>query len=335
MNLIENFKISNSGWKTAFTSTDGDDVDMKVEDVLLYTFLPFGQLFMRIFKYNGSLDKIYLLLGLIGSGWFVHRLFDTYEPNYWGWLIISYFVASALNAIPAVLGYYKKLNKVDDEQSSVFDFAILIPIFCRFLFGFAMIYINFYVGDFIGPIMIHLTLFLFIMLAVFIRLVRRRQCNSTNNQNTGKRFVKVLFDSIFIYTIIFIISGMVLKMQKFEGYMSFFATPVPYYGTMGDFMLMIGWAGGALLGYMFNNMLDTTFNTKFEPPYNDDDVCKGEISSFKITVTSILLIVSVIYYVSNSRYSGFTNQVNYMDSSQQGGPAAYAPAAYDPGASYV
>ena len=295
MNFIENFKINQDVWRTAFTSGSGDDVNMEIDDIFLYTLLPFGQLFMRIFKYNGSLDKIYLLLLLIPSFWFIVNLLNINHPSYYKQLLISYLITCVSNAIPAIIGYYKKINKVDDDQGQVLDISIFIPIILRFLLGFGMIYINY------NPVIMHIILFSIVMITVYINLKLRHQCNIYNSNETGNRFKKVLLDSVFIYSIIFIITGSILRLKQIKKFAELFSKPIQYYGTRGHIILMIGWIGGALLGYILNNMININFNTKFEPPYNEDDVCKGVVSPFKIVFTIILLIVSLVYYIMSGR----------------------------------
>jgi hypothetical protein len=306
MNLIEKFKISNSGWKTAFALSGGDDVDMKIEDTILYTFMPFGDLFLRINKLNGSLDKIYLFfislfldIKLIGS------ILDIYEDSYW-WGFIKWFLLGAvIKTITAVLAYFKKMNKVDDNQGDVIDAPILLPLIVRFLFGFAMVYINAYVGQSWGPILTNAVLFLTIMFTMFIRLALRRQCNSSHmNKYAWERFIKVFFDSLFIYGIIFIMSGWALGLQGLDSkWQMSFDRQIPYYGTMRDFITMIAWLLGALGGYAINNMIDINFNTKFEPPYDDDNVCKGTISDLRYVTATIVFVIGAIIYSNYSSYN--------------------------------
>jgi len=59
---MELFDASDDKFLKSIISGSGDDVNVAISDVVLYSVLPFGQLFMRIYKYNGSLDKIYLML---------------------------------------------------------------------------------------------------------------------------------------------------------------------------------------------------------------------------------------------------------------------------------
>ncbi len=307
MNLLEKFIIDyKSPWKSAFASGGGDDVNMKPEEIILFSIIPFGQTIMRIWKYNGSLDKMYLLLLEIASIKFILQVFDTYEHGY-GWNVLGWYLFMVLcNSIPAIMGKFELLNKVEENQGDVFDPPILLPLVVRFIFGFFMVYISFVLGPLFGGFLTHFVLFMTTMLAVFIRLATRKQCNSRNKGSDWHRFLKVLTDTMFIYSFVFLASTLVTSIQKFSGLQNMFSTPVPYYGNMGNFILMIGWIIGVLVGYVLNNMIDLNFNTNFYPPYEDDDVCKGEVSALKGVLTIVLLIASIGIYVYSTRLNAPT-----------------------------
>jgi hypothetical protein len=306
MNLIEKFAIGNSGWGNAFSfSSGGDDVDMKIEDIILYTFLPFGEIFLRINKLNGSFHRMYLfILSLIGDIMFWYSILDIYEQNYGRNVLVFGILIPAILRLPtALLTYYEKMSKVDDNQGNVIDAPILIPLILRFLFGFGMLYLERLFGNRWSPIITNILLFLTIMFAMFIRLALRRQCKSSDmNKYAWKRFIKIFFDALFIYGIIFIMSGIILGLQG-DRWERLFNREIPYYGNMKDFITMIAWILGALGGYAINNMIDINFNTKFEPPYNNDDLCTGTISDLRYVIATIVFVVGAIIYTNYSSYN--------------------------------
>ncbi len=280
---------------------------MKTGDLVLFILAPFGDLFMRSSNYyNGSLDKIYLfIVSTIASLVFFSNLVDWYHPRWLVNTIASYLAMCVFNLPSALLGYYGKIHKVPDTEK-VIDLWILIPIVIRVLIGLIIIplYLNF---PEVAPYLIHITLFLVLMFTNFIHLAKRKQCNPKNNTNHGKRFVKVLIDTLMQYGIIFLIIGFLLKLQIIEGGVSLFSTKVKYFGNVGEIILMLGWMGGALIGYIFNNMIDINFGTKFQPPYDNDDTCKGDIEKFHIVFVVIFIITSLIYFVYQTRYSSPMN----------------------------
>lgn len=323
MKFLEKFTISDNGWKTAFALTSGDDVDVKEEDVVLYTLLPFGDLFLRMNKLNGSFDKIYIfIISLFADLTLMGCIFDIYEYRYYWFIAKWYIIGCLIRLIPALLAYFKKMNKVDEDQGNVIDAPIMIPLIARVLFGLAMFKINMYLGDILGPIANHVILFITIMFAMFIRLALRRQCNNTHwNKYTWQRFVKVFFDSLFIYGIIFLISSWVLGYQFVNPkYQMIFDRPVPYYGNMREFVLMVAWLLAILCGYAINNMIDINFNTKFEPPYDNDNVCKGTISDLRYAVAAFIFIYGSGKYVSNSSFNlmGSVPSFNFTQNAEAG-----------------
>uniref|UniRef100_A0A6C0HUP2 Uncharacterized protein n=1 Tax=viral metagenome TaxID=1070528 RepID=A0A6C0HUP2_9ZZZZ len=316
MDLIEKFIVNNKSdpWEAVFTTTDGDEVNMKKGDLVLFILAPFGDLFMRSSTYfNGSLDKIYLfIISTIASGVFFSNLVDIFHPRWLTYTIASYLVMCIFNLPSALLGYYGKIHKVPDTEK-VIDFWILIPIIIRLAIG--LLIIPLYMGfPEVAPYLIHLTLFWVLMFTNFIHLAKRKQCSSKNNKNHGKRFAKVLIDTLMQYGIIFVIIGFLLKLQIVEGGVSLFSTKVKYFGNVGEIILMLGWMGGALIGYIINNMIDINFGTKFQPPYDNDDTCKGEIEKFHIVFVVLFIVASTIYFVYQTRYS---NPMNFLSTQYQ------------------
>ena len=79
--------------------------DLTILDYILYTLLPFGQIFARILNYNGSLDM-------------------------WWMLLIPFFHMPIIGIIPLLL--MKMLNLKDGNiKNSVFDKFLLLPIIIK------------------------------------------------------------------------------------------------------------------------------------------------------------------------------------------------------------
>ncbi len=310
MNLIEKFKISSNGWKTAFADFGGEDVGMKIEDTILYTFLPFGELLLRINKLNGSLDKMYFfIICLITNGFLINSIFSIYEYNYKTQIFIWFIINSLFQLPTALLAYFKKMHKVDESQGNVIDLFVLIPLIARFILGFGTVYINVYLGQTWGPVASNVLLFLTIMFTQFIRLAVRRQCSDKHwNNYSWERFVKIFFDALFIFGIIFMLTSGVLGIQNIsQNYKNLFNRPVQYFGNMKNLIVMIAWLGGFLLGYGINNMIDITFNTSFEPPYDNDGVCTGNVSDLRYVIAIIVFLVGAIMYSKYSSYDFIGN----------------------------
>jgi hypothetical protein len=285
-----------SDFGKSFTSLEGDDANIKVEDIFLYGALPFGQLFMRMVKYGGSLDKPYLLLTLVPSFVFMSVILDPLHPRFTRNIILWTFVMWAVGWIAPLLGYFKLLNKV--EGGSILDPIILLPIGIRFLLILLLVIMNF--DNTYKDLLMHVVLFFIMMLTNFIHLMIRPQCNSSNNSNHGLRFLKVLMDTFFQYGIIFLIVGMFLKTKMFA--YSLYAKPIPYFDSIGNLFETIVWCLGAMFAYIFVNMIDVNYDTDNTPGHAGDDACSGYTSDARKVVSSLIFLIGIIYFVWVNRY---------------------------------
>jgi hypothetical protein len=279
----------------SFLTGAGDDVGMKTEDIFLYTLIPFGQLFMRMYKFGGSMDKPYLLLLMGPSFPFISTLLNPFDPDFGRNMIRYTMLMWILGCVAPILGYFKLINKV--EGGNILDPVIIMPIGIRIIIIALLIYYNY--EDEYKEIIIHLALFLIMMLTNFTHLMIRPQCNSSNNSNYGMRFLKVLMDSFFQYGIIFIILGMFAKSKQFA--MELYDKPIPFFNNIGEITETLVWIMGAMFGYILTNMFDANYNTDNSKGHINDDVCRGELSSLRYVSSVVLLIVGMVYYIWQNR----------------------------------
>ncbi len=295
MELIEKFAGAGSFY-SSFVTGAGDDVGLTLEDMTLYTILPFGQLFMRMFKFGGSLDKPYLLFLMFPSfGLLVNVLnpFDSeFKHNMMKWGILSLLTGW----IAPLFGYAKLLKKVDNSNNM--DAIMLLPIFFRFIIVATLLYIDF--DDYYRPLVIHFALFFIMMLTNFIHLAIRPQCNSGNSKNSGNRFWKILVDTVLQYGIIFFFIGMIAKTRNYAE--DLYSKPIPLMNNIGELIQSIIWCIGASFAYTMTNMIDSNYNTDNTPPHKNDDVCKGETSQLRSTISFIVLITGLLYNLWVNRF---------------------------------
>jgi hypothetical protein len=293
---MELFNGANS-FAASFLTGAGDNVDMKTEDIFLYTLLPFGQLIMRIYKYGGSLDKPYLLLLMAPAFKFMTTLLDPFNPEFGKNMVKWTLLMWASGFITPLLGYLNLIKSTESE--SIIDLAILIPIGIRVILIAVLVYFNFEDNVF-KKFIVNMILFSFMMFTNFIHLSIRRQCNPKYKYNGGKRFLKVLMDSFFQYAIILLILGIFAK-TKFFAY-ELYDTPVPFYNNVGEVLETIVWISAAIFGYILTNMFDANYNTDNSPGNKNDDVCQGDISDLRCVISSIMLVVGLLYYYLQNRY---------------------------------
>jgi hypothetical protein len=290
MEFIEKFAGAGS-FGDSLISGSGDDVGLTVEDIFLYTLLPFGQLIMRIYKYGGSLDKPYLLLLMFPSFGFLVNFLNPYDADFGSNMLKWSVLGVVIGWIAPLMGYYKLINKVEDADN--LDAAFFIPIFVRLLLVLGFMYFQFETT--FMPYIINLVLFGILMLTNFIHLALRKQCNSNNNKDVGSRFVKVLIDTIFQYGIIFFFMGMFTKTKHFAS--DLYDVEIPLFQNVGIMVESITWSFGAMFGYITTNMIDSSYGTDNKSPYKNDDVCKGDISALRHVTSVLVLLGGLIYYV--------------------------------------
>lgn len=223
---------------------------MNVWKIFLYSLLPMGQLFMRIFEFNGSLDKWYLLFPL---------------------LLIPPF-----SFIPVTLGYFgyiKKLNK-----GPLVDIYVLLPIIARFIFillisqieNISMLFLQ--VG----------ILIVFLFIANMIRLYTTRKCEKSSFWG---RTVKGIFDSMAQYGF-GVMTVFLIQFIPFIGQILglLMNLSIPY---LSQFIESTVWALGLTGGYMFMNMIDANFEN--DKDYCLGDISSGRMITSAIVMLIAIL----------------------------------------------
>jgi len=207
-----------------FLHLDGDKVEMNLLEMGFYGIMPMGQLLMRVTKFNGSLDKWYLLFPL---------------------LLIPPF--SFIPVIFAKLGFIKKI-----PGGSPLDIYVLIPIIFRFIL---ILFIK-QVAE-IGSFMLQVGLVFGALLAT--NILRHYKSRNCNNLITGIK--KGAFDSMFEYAFGVMTTFLVMFIPFIGEILEFVLTiPIPYITQIVESMI---WGLGFAGGYMMVNMFDNNFeNTK-------------------------------------------------------------------------
>ena len=208
-----------------FLHLDGDKVDMNLLEMGFYGIMPMGQLLMRLTKFNGSLDKWYLLFPL---------------------LLIPPF--SFIPVIFAKLGFIKK-----SPGGPPLDIYVLIPIIFRFIL---ILFIK-QVAE-LGSFMLQVGLVFGALLATnILRHYTARKCTNTNLISTIK---KGAFDSMFEYAFGVMTTFLVMFIPFIGQILEFVLTiPIPYITQIVESMIWgLGFAGGYMMVNMFDNNFEKT-----------------------------------------------------------------------------
>lgn len=147
-----------------FNFGGGPKIKFGIFSFLFYLLMPFGTLFLRLFKLNGSLDKIWLLL-------------------------LSFPPFSLLTIIAARLGWIKA-----GRGGKPFDRNLWIPVVVRLISFFIL-------GGFTGIFQIIMKILLIslaIVVANLLRTIKFRKCTKENT-NTPKLLSGIIFKSILQY----------------------------------------------------------------------------------------------------------------------------------------
>lgn len=206
---------------------DGDSVDMSILEMGFYGIMPMGQLLMRIFKFNGSLDKWYLLFPL---------------------LLIPPF--SFIPVIFAKLGFIKKSK----DDTPPMDLYVLIPIIFRFIL---ILFIK-QVAD-IKMFMLQVGLvFGALIVTNILRHYNARKC--TDMSFFGS-ITKGSFDSMLEYSFGVMTTFLVMFIPFIGQILEFILTiPIPYISQIVESII---WGFGFAGGYLMVNLFDANFdNTK-------------------------------------------------------------------------
>jgi hypothetical protein len=240
-----------------FTSGKGDDVDMNLLDMGLYTLIPFGQIFMRINKYGGSLDKPYLLFPL--------------------------FLIPPFSIIPVLIGKFGFLKKVNG--TNIFDAYIFIPI----IFRFVLIFIMAHLGEFGGPMFQALLVFATLVATNIFRLMNDITCTSNKEGLTMGKIFKQIADSMIEYSlgivIIFLFTFLPFVKTVLELISMF---PLPFIGRVANILDGILWSVGLIGGYILVHMFDANF-------LSNSDSCAGKTGILRLIISIIAFAVSIFY----------------------------------------
>ncbi len=211
---------------------------MEIWKIFFYSLMPMGQLLMRLFEFNGSLDKWYLLFPL---------------------LLIPPF-----SFIPVTLGYFGYIKKLD--KGPLLDIYILLPIVARFIFIIMVSQI-----ESIGMLFLQIGIVLgFLFITNMIRLYTTRKCEKSSFWG---RTVKGTFDSMAQYSFgvmtVFLIQfipfiGQILGLLMNLG--------IPFFSQFIESGI---WAIGLTGGYIFMNMIDANFES--DKDYCEGDISLGRI----------------------------------------------------------
>ncbi len=240
-----------------FTSIKGDSVDMNLIEMGFYGLVPFGQIFMRINKFGGSLDKPYLLFPL---------------------LLIPPF--SIIPVLIAKFGFLKKVN-----GTNIFDGYILIPIIFRFI----LIFIMAHLGEFGGPMFQALLVFASLVATNIFRLINDISCASNKEGLTMGKIFKQVGDSmieyslgmvlVFLFTFVPFVGTIIDLLSMLE---------VPFIGKIANIMDGILWSVGLIGGYIFVHMFDANF-------VSNTDACSGKTSMLRLIISVIAFAVTIFY----------------------------------------
>lgn len=213
-------------------------MQLSIFRIILYTLLPFGQLYARLRDFNGSLDKIYLLFPI--------------------------FLVPPFSIIPILLMAFGFVAK--GKGGSPYDHMMWIPILTRF-FTAALVK-HFIQNSTIASVVIILTSIVTILIPNLLR--RNKECSiikdSSGKQTfslDSKQIFKSVANSIFELGFGYFFS-LIFSFIPFVGIVFKLITFIPVIGT---FVSDIVWAMGFATGYIIINILDQeNMNTLCYPP---------------------------------------------------------------------
>jgi hypothetical protein len=223
--LFKNFSIKNLIIKFIKFITfglikfDGKSINLSFFKMILYTIIPGGQLLMRFFELNGSLDKLSMLFPLF---------------------LIPPF--SFPTIFLANWGLYK-----EGKGGNPIDGFILIPILVKFVTLLLFNKISPLKGLIINIVVVMLSL----ILCNLLRYTKRTDCNE-DNTDTVKVLHRSIIDSFIMYG-----GGMaaqiIINFIPFIGELYELIEAIPI-GGMDKIVERGIWGIGAFLVYFLNNM---------------------------------------------------------------------------------
>jgi hypothetical protein len=276
-------------------NTPGDDVNMKDEDIALYAILPFGQLFMRIFKFNGSIDYSILWLCTLPSFIFLYNLLDIYSftAAYFIKLTISFALMAGLGSVPGIFAKQKKIKKA--EPGHLFSYTMILPLISRIVLVIGLAFALDYSDYDMKTVIMHTILFFILMFTNFLIInFEASECQNVN-LDTLNTFLHVLMNTCAEYGIIFFFIGVAAKGRAlaYDAY----SAPVPLFGDVGEIIEAVLWIIGAIVAHVIIKMFHLT--------YNPDGICNtdGDLSDLRYVLSGITFLLGLIYYIGQSKYS--------------------------------
>jgi len=207
-----------------FLHLDGDKVDMNILEMGLYGIMPMGQLLMRLIKYNGSLDKLYLLFPL--------------------------FLIPPFSFIPVIFAKLGWIKKSADSVPPI-DIYVLIPIIFRFIL---ILFIK-QVAEF-GSFFLQVGLVLGALIGT--NVLRHYHARKCDNISIIGSITKGSFDSMLEYSFGVMTTFLVMFIPFIGEILEFILTiPIPYVSQIVESLI---WGFGFAGGYLMVNMFDANFD---------------------------------------------------------------------------
>ena len=197
----------------------GNSVDMGFFEMLIYILIPFATIFMRIFRLNGSLDKLWLFLFFAPPFSIIHVL-----AAKWGWI-------------------------APGKGGSPIDIYMWIPIVTRVILLFILT--NFPGSSLLFKLLITTSSLLF---ANMLSLVNKRKCTSENSSTFGL-LQKSLYDAFLQYGCA-LLSPIIIKYLPIIGPVIKLLAKLP---LIGGFIELLLWICGYAFMYILINLYDGNF----------------------------------------------------------------------------
>ncbi len=240
-----------------FIDLSGDPVDMSLIEMGIYTIVPFGQLIMRVQKFGGSLDKVYLFFPL--------------------------FFIPPFSIVPVLFAKFGFLHKSNVEN--IIDPYIIIPIIFRFIliFGLALF------GNFGGPLL-QAGLVLVSLIAVnMYRSSIDDNCIKSDAPNMDKT-IKNVADSMAQYSMGLLTVSLIYMIPFINLFLDLIGSiPFPIVGHLNSLMNPVFWSIGLAGGYVLVHMYDAYITNKTE-------ACASKIDSIRTIVSVVAFAISLFLF---------------------------------------
>jgi len=196
---------------------------MTLLGVLLYTLLPFGQLWSRVFDYNGSVDM-------------------------W-WFFLPFFMFPPLQFIPIILLYLGYIK--EGKGGKVFDGYVWIPILTKFCVQF--------LGEmFLPPQAAFISGQVLMIISIMITkyLHTNESCKYIKKELTvtGSKFGDFFIDAVFENGM----AGIFNVIIGFIPIIGWIVTLISMIGPLNNIMVLILYMFGYMFIYIVQNMFEQT-----------------------------------------------------------------------------